>query len=78
MASLEMASLTFAIFSQQCPIGFIPHMQLGAVGGVGGVQPTTCTSFVPTAPGGCPFITSVGGSTSLPSQVAASLSGGGL
>ncbi|KAJ7743516.1 family S53 protease [Mycena maculata] len=64
------------------------YMQLGAVGisvifasgdgGVGGVQPTTCTSFVPSAPGVCPFITSVGGSTGLPPQVAASLSGGGF
>ncbi|KAJ7493844.1 family S53 protease [Mycena latifolia] len=64
------------------------YMQLGAIGvsvlfasgdgGVGGVQPTTCTTFVPTAPGGCPFITSVGGSTGLPPQVAASLSGGGF
>ncbi|KAJ7320866.1 subtilisin-like protein [Mycena albidolilacea] len=47
-------------------------------GGVGGVQPTECTTFVPTAPGGCPFITSVGGSTGVPPQVAASLSGGGF
>ncbi|KAJ7129883.1 family S53 protease [Mycena crocata] len=64
------------------------YMQLGAVGisvlfasgdgGVGGVQPTSCTNFAPSAPGGCPFITSVGGSTGLPPQVAASLSGGGF
>ncbi|KAJ7892684.1 family S53 protease [Mycena leptocephala] len=64
------------------------YMQLGAVGisvlfasgdgGVGGVQPTSCTKFVPSAPGGCPFITSVGGSTGVPPQVAASLSGGGF
>ncbi|KAJ6480923.1 family S53 protease [Mycena sanguinolenta] len=64
------------------------YMQLGAVGisvlfasgdgGVGGVQPTLCTTFVPTAPGGCPFVTSVGGSTGVPPQVAASLSGGGF
>ncbi|KAJ7227821.1 family S53 protease [Mycena haematopus] len=64
------------------------YMQLGAVGisvlfasgdgGVGGVQTTECTTFVPTAPGGCPFITSVGGSTGVPPQVAASLSGGGF
>ncbi|KAJ7153327.1 subtilisin-like protein [Mycena filopes] len=64
------------------------YTQLGAVGvsvlfasgdgGVGGVQPTNCTTFVPTAPGGCPFITSVGGSAGLPPQFAASLSGGGF
>ncbi|KAJ7762851.1 family S53 protease [Mycena maculata] len=64
------------------------YMQLGAVGisvlfasgdgGVSGLQTTTCTTFVPTTPGGCPFVTSVGGSTGLPPQVAASLSGGGF
>ncbi|KAF7370195.1 Serine protease S53 [Mycena sanguinolenta] len=64
------------------------YMQLGAIGisvlfasgdgGVSGVQATECTNFVPTAPGGCPFITSVGGSTGVPPQVAASLSGGGF
>ncbi|KAF7304219.1 Serine protease S53 [Mycena indigotica] len=64
------------------------YMQLGAAGvsvlfasgdgGVGGVQTTECTSFVPTAPGGCPFITSVGGVTGVPPQTAASLSGGGF
>ncbi|KAJ7183698.1 family S53 protease [Mycena filopes] len=63
------------------------YMQLGAVGtsvffasgdgGVGGIQSTTCTAFVPTAPSGCPFITSVGGTTGVP-QVAAGLSGGGF
>ncbi|KAJ7142514.1 family S53 protease [Mycena epipterygia] len=64
------------------------YMQLGAVGtsvffasgdgGVSGIQTTTCSTFVPTAPSGCPFVTSVGGSTGLPPQVAASLSGGGF
>ncbi|KAJ7142513.1 family S53 protease [Mycena epipterygia] len=64
------------------------YMQLGAVGtsvlfasgdgGVSGIQSTTCTTFVPTAPSGCPFITSVGGSTGLPPQVAAGLSAGGF
>ncbi|KAJ6498221.1 family S53 protease [Mycena vulgaris] len=65
------------------------YMQLGAIGisvlfasgdgGVGGVQTTTCTTFVPTAPGGCPFITSVGGSTfTSTGTTAASLSGGGF
>nr|GAT61289.1 family S53 protease-like protein [Mycena chlorophos] len=47
-------------------------------GGVSGVQSNNCTTFDPTAPGGCPFITSVGGSTGLPPQTAASLSGGGF
>ncbi|KAK7008273.1 serine protease S53 [Favolaschia claudopus] len=47
-------------------------------GGVGGVQSVQCTTFVPTAPSGCPFITSVGGSTGVPPQTAAALSGGGF
>ncbi|KAJ6506592.1 subtilisin-like protein [Mycena sanguinolenta] len=64
------------------------YMQLGAVGisaifasgdgGVGGVQPTTCTTFVPSAPGGCPFITSVGGTTNVPPFAAALFSSGGF
>ncbi|KAJ7114159.1 family S53 protease [Mycena crocata] len=63
------------------------YMQLGAVGtsvffasgdgGVGGVQSVECDTFWPTAPSGCPFITSVGGTNGVP-QVAASLSGGGF
>ncbi|KAJ7486739.1 subtilisin-like protein [Mycena latifolia] len=64
------------------------YMQLGAVGisaifasgdgGVGGVQPTTCTTFVPSAPGGCPFITSVGGTTNVPPHAASLFSSGGF
>ncbi|KAJ7362345.1 subtilisin-like protein [Mycena albidolilacea] len=64
------------------------YMQLGAVGisaifasgdgGVGGVQPTTCTNFVPSAPGGCPFITSVGGTTNVPPHAASLFSSGGF
>ncbi|KAJ7738741.1 family S53 protease-like protein [Mycena metata] len=63
------------------------YMQLGAVGtsvffasgdgGVGGIQSTSCTAFVPTAPSGCPFVTSVGGTAGVP-QSAAGLSGGGF
>ncbi|KAJ7624615.1 family S53 protease [Roridomyces roridus] len=48
-------------------------------GGVGGTtQNTSCTTFLPTFSGGCPFITAVGGSTGLPPQVAASFSDGGF
>ncbi|KAJ7681586.1 peptidase S8/S53 domain-containing protein [Mycena rosella] len=66
------------------------YMQLGAVGtsvlfasgdgGVGGsdFQQVDCTMFVPAAPSGCPFITSVGGSVGLPPQVAANFSSGGF
>ncbi|KAJ6556181.1 family S53 protease [Mycena capillaripes] len=64
------------------------YTQLGAVGistifasgdgGVGGVQPTTCTTFVPSAPGGCPFVTSVGGTTNVPPHAASLFSSGGF
>ncbi|KAJ7612282.1 family S53 protease [Roridomyces roridus] len=64
------------------------YMQLGAAGisaifasgdgGVGGVQSTTCTQFVPSAPGGCPFITSVGGTTNVPPHAASLFSSGGF
>ncbi|KAF7351706.1 Serine protease S53 [Mycena sanguinolenta] len=47
-------------------------------GGVSGIQPTECSTFVPSAPGNCPFVTAVGGSGGLPPQVAASLSAGGF
>ncbi|KAJ7029718.1 family S53 protease-like protein [Mycena alexandri] len=63
------------------------YMQLGAVGtsvffasgdgGVSGIQSTSCTTFVPTAPSVCPFVTSVGGTAGAP-QSAAGLSGGGF
>ncbi|KAJ7636789.1 family S53 protease [Roridomyces roridus] len=65
------------------------YMTLGAAGvsvlfssgdgGVGGNQKgQTCDKFVPTGPSGCPFVTSVGGSTGLPPQTASSLSSGGF
>ncbi|KAJ7473313.1 peptidase S8/S53 domain-containing protein [Mycena latifolia] len=44
---------------------------------IGGIQSVTCDAFFPTAPSGCPFVTSVGGTTGVP-EVAASLSGGGF
>ncbi|KAF8488535.1 family S53 protease-like protein [Gautieria morchelliformis] len=64
------------------------YMQLGARGvsvlfssgdgGVSGSQPTTCTTFVPTFPSGCPFLTSVGATTGIDPETAASLSAGGF
>ncbi|KAF7304111.1 Tripeptidyl-peptidase sed3 [Mycena indigotica] len=64
------------------------YMQLGAAGisvlfasgdgGVGGIQPSECTEFWPSAPGGCPFVTSVGGTGGLPPQRASEISGGGF
>ncbi|TFY61414.1 hypothetical protein EVJ58_g4521 [Rhodofomes roseus] len=47
-------------------------------GGVSGVQSGSCTDFVPTFPAGCPYLTSVGGTTSYSPETAASLSGGGF
>ncbi|KAK0502015.1 family S53 protease-like protein [Armillaria luteobubalina] len=47
-------------------------------GGVAGSQPgKTCTSFIPTFPAGCPFITSVGATQGV-SETAAGLSSGGF
>ncbi|KAJ7728162.1 family S53 protease [Mycena maculata] len=64
------------------------YMQLGAIGisvffssgdgGVSGIQSNTCTSFIPTAPSSCPFVTSVGGTTGVSPEIAATLSGGGF
>ncbi|KAF7296873.1 Tripeptidyl-peptidase sed3 [Mycena indigotica] len=64
------------------------YMQLGAAGvsvlfssgdgGVAGAYLAECTEFVPTAPVGCPFITSVGGITGLPPQRASLFSSGGF
>ncbi|KAJ7685962.1 family S53 protease [Mycena rosella] len=92
-SGITVLTTSYAFNEEDLPISLAvgmcnAYMQLGAVGisvlfasgdgGVSGGQPTTCTTFVPTAPGDCPFITSVGGSTGLPPQVAASLSGGGF
>ncbi|KAJ7737890.1 family S53 protease [Mycena maculata] len=52
------------------------YMQLGAVGT--SVLFASGDVFVPAAPSGCPFITSVGGSAGLPPQVAANFSSGGF
>ncbi|KAF7293931.1 Peptidase S53 domain-containing protein [Mycena chlorophos] len=63
------------------------YMQLGALGtsilfasgdgGVAGSQPQTeCTTFRPTAPSGCPFLTSVGATQGFPETAAPFSSGG--
>ncbi|KIJ52725.1 hypothetical protein M422DRAFT_25806 [Sphaerobolus stellatus SS14] len=64
------------------------YMQLGARGisilfasgddGVAGSQTTRCTTFLPTFPSGCSFMTSVGAATGIGPEVAASLSSGGF
>ncbi|KZP14825.1 family S53 protease [Athelia psychrophila] len=63
------------------------YMQLGARGtsilfasgdgGVSGGQSQSCTTFIPTFPSTCPYVTSVGGTTGT-TEVAAGLSGGGF
>ncbi|KIP08461.1 hypothetical protein PHLGIDRAFT_508562 [Phlebiopsis gigantea 11061_1 CR5-6] len=62
------------------------YMQLGARGtsilfssgdgGVAGSQTTRCTTFLPTFPSGCPFMTSVGATTGVPETSATFSSGG--
>ncbi|EIW56150.1 family S53 protease [Trametes versicolor FP-101664 SS1] len=47
-------------------------------GGVSGNQAEQCTTFVPTFPSGCPFVTSVGATTGIGPEVAASFSSGGF
>lgn len=47
-------------------------------GGVSGSQSQSCSSFVPTFPSGCPFLTSVGATTGISPEVAASFSAGGF
>jgi len=64
------------------------YMQLGARGtsilfasgdgGVSGSQSASCSTFVPTFPSGCPFMTSVGATTGIAPETAASLSAGGF
>ncbi|KAJ6563914.1 family S53 protease-like protein [Mycena capillaripes] len=63
------------------------YMQLGALGtsiffssgdgGVSGSQSQTCTTFIPTLPSDCPFVTSVGATTGI-TETAASFSSGGF
>ncbi|EJD41708.1 family S53 protease [Auricularia subglabra TFB-10046 SS5] len=63
-------------------------MQLGARGtsilfasgdgGVAGSQSSRCTTFVPTFPSGCPFMTSVGATQNIGPEIAASFSAGGF
>ncbi|TFK89462.1 family S53 protease-like protein [Polyporus arcularius HHB13444] len=63
------------------------YMQLGARGtsilfasgdgGVSGSQSQRCTTFIPTFPSGCPFLTSVGATTGI-TETAADFSSGGF
>ncbi|KAI0294269.1 family S53 protease [Multifurca ochricompacta] len=47
-------------------------------GGVSGSQSATCTTFVPTFPSGCPFMTSVGATQNVNPETSASFSSGGF
>ncbi|THH18975.1 hypothetical protein EW146_g2121 [Bondarzewia mesenterica] len=46
-------------------------------GGVSGSQSGSCSTFIPTFPSGCPYVTSVGATTGFP-ETAASFSSGGF
>ncbi|KAH9940518.1 family S53 protease-like protein [Epithele typhae] len=46
-------------------------------GGVSGSQSQSCTTFIPTFPSGCPFLTSVGATTGI-TETAADFSSGGF
>ncbi|OSD02191.1 family S53 protease [Trametes coccinea BRFM310] len=64
------------------------HAQLGARGvsilfasgdgGVSGGHTSSCTTFVPVWPSGCPYVTSVGATTSFGPETAADFSSGGF
>ncbi|OSX61672.1 hypothetical protein POSPLADRAFT_1143941 [Postia placenta MAD-698-R-SB12] len=47
-------------------------------GGVSGNHYSECTTFVPTFPSGCPFVTSVGGTTIIGTEWGSPFSGGGF
>ncbi|KAH8992200.1 peptidase S8/S53 domain-containing protein [Lactarius akahatsu] len=47
-------------------------------GGVSGSQSQSCTTFVPTFPSGCPFVTSVGGTQNFNPETSAPFSSGGF
>jgi len=47
-------------------------------GGVAGIQAESCSTFVPTFPSTCPFVTSVGGTSGTGPETAAGFSGGGF
>ncbi|KAI0046855.1 family S53 protease [Auriscalpium vulgare] len=47
-------------------------------GGVSGSQSASCTTFEPTFPSGCPFMTSVGATQNVNPEIAASFSSGGF
>ncbi|PIL33245.1 hypothetical protein GSI_04695 [Ganoderma sinense ZZ0214-1] len=47
-------------------------------GGVAGSHSNTCTTFIPTFPSGCPYMTSVGATSGINPESAASFSSGGF
>ncbi|TFY82907.1 hypothetical protein EWM64_g1101 [Hericium alpestre] len=81
--SFNEPDLPFSIANNLCNA----YAQLGARGtsiffssgdgGVSGGQSQSCTTFVPTFPSTCPFITSVGGTTGIP-ETAVDFSSGGF
>ncbi|RPD78397.1 subtilisin-like protein [Lentinus tigrinus ALCF2SS1-7] len=84
---------SFGFNEKDVPVGLANNLcnayaQLGARGttvlfgsgdgGVSGIQNTDCTTFQPTFPSTCPFVTSVGGTKSFGPEVATSFSSGGF
>ncbi|OCH90805.1 family S53 protease [Obba rivulosa] len=82
--SFNEPELPFSLANNLCNA----YAQLGAVGtsilfssgdgGVSGGQSESCTTFVPTFPSTCPFVTSVGATQGSSPEVAASFSSGGF
>lgn len=60
----------------------ITLLYASGAGGVGGSEfnpgGSSCTTFVPAFPAGCPFITSVGATTGISPEIGASISSGGF
>ncbi|KAH9940543.1 subtilisin-like protein [Epithele typhae] len=84
---------SFGFNEKDVPVGLANNLcnayaQLGARGttvvfgsgdgGVSGIQNTSCTTFQPTFPSTCPFVTSVGGTKGIAPEAAASFSSGGF
>ncbi|KAA1474739.1 family S53 protease [Dentipellis sp. KUC8613] len=82
--SFNEPDLPFSIANELCNA----YAQLGARGtsilfssgdgGVSGGQSQSCTTFVPTFPSTCPFVTSVGGTTGVNPETAVDFSSGGF
>lgn len=72
----------FCNTAMQLGVRGITLLYASGAGGVGGSEfnpgGSSCTTFVPAFPAGCPFITSVGATTGISPEIGASLSSGGF